>query len=93
MSEENCLIIRSNLESPWQDTEGQSYHYGQTVPRYKRIRDGVRFVMDRRDPTGVVLVGHGVFDVPQDDGRDEKGRRLYRVRFKSFTPFSLNPPP
>lgn len=85
--EEYCLIIRSNPESPWQDAEGQSYHYGQSVPRSKQIHEGVRFIMDRRDSAGVVLVGHGILGIPEDEGLDEKGRKLYRVGFKSFTSF------
>ncbi|MEW6458660.1 MAG: AAA family ATPase [Bacillota bacterium] len=86
-TETYCLIIRSNPTSNWRDAEGQSYQYGQTVPRYKQIQPGVRFVMDRREGNNVVLVGHGVFGAIEDDGVDEKGRRRYRVRFREFTPF------
>ncbi|MFZ5898148.1 MAG: McrB family protein [Bacillota bacterium] len=87
MNDEYCLIIRSNPGSSWDDTEGRSYHYGQTVPRYTRIRDGVRFIMDRRDAAGTVLVGYGAFGSVEDEGTDEQGRRLFRAHFKDFTPF------
>lgn len=94
-SEPYCLIIRSNPNSNWRDTEGQSYQYGQTVPRYTRIHPEVRFVMDRREGGNVVLVGHGVFGTVEDDGVDKKGRRRYRAHFETFTPFPepqpLNP--
>lgn len=82
-----CLIIRSNPDSNWQDAEGQSYQYGQTVPRYTRIQPGVRFVMDRREGGNVVLVGHGEFGTIEDDGVDKNGRRRYRAHFKEFIPF------
>lgn len=90
-----CLIIRSNPESNWQDAEGQSYQYGQTVPRYTRIQPGVRFVMDRREGGNVVLVGYGEFGNIEDDGVDRNGRRRYRAHFNEFIPFRepypLNP--
>lgn len=84
---EYCLIIRSNPDSNWQDAEGQSYQYGQTVPRYTRIQPGVRFVMDRREGGNVVLVGHGEFGTIEDDGVDKNRRRRYRAHFKEFIPF------
>lgn len=87
MSQEYCLIIRSNVTSPYSDEEGKSYHYAQTVPNHKRISEGIRFIIDRRDPAGVVIVGYGSFDNPEYEGVDEKGRKLYRAGFKEYVPF------
>lgn len=87
LSEDYCLIIRSNPDSDWRDTEGRSYQYGQTVPRYTRIQPGIRFVMDRRESNNVVLVGYGRFGTIENDGTDEKGRRRFRAQFETFTPF------
>jgi hypothetical protein len=86
-SKDYCLIIRSNLDSDWQDTEGQSYQYGQTVPRYTRIKPGIRFIMDRREGANVVLVGHGRFGIIGEDGVDQKGHRRFRAQFETFTSF------
>lgn len=87
MSDDYCLIIRSNPTSPYSDVEGQSYHYKQTVANYTRIEEGVRFIMDRRDPDGIVIIGQGLFDAPEPEGQDKKGRKLYRANFKTFSYF------
>ncbi len=65
----NFVLLRSNSDSPWQDDAG-IYHYGRTVPNYKKLRIGTGAVFERKMPSGTHLFGHGRLDqiAEREDG-------------------------
>jgi hypothetical protein len=53
------LLLRSNVDSKWRDEEANSYHYGTNVPNYTKLVAGTEFLLDRRFPEGVRVIGRG----------------------------------
>lgn len=46
------LLIRSNPESSWEDTHGEDYKFGSTVPNHTKVVEGSYVVLDRKGPGG-----------------------------------------
>lgn len=53
------FLIRSNLESQWEDQLGNVYRFGSTVPNHKKLMLGGWVLVDRKLPGGAKIVGYG----------------------------------
>jgi hypothetical protein len=77
------LLLRSNIGSKWQDEDAGSYHYGTTVPNYTKLAPGVEFVLDRKFPEGVRIIGQGrigeVHPVPSTPGAGQHFRATFSM--------------
>ncbi len=84
------LLLRSNVESPWEDEEGRAYHYGSTVANHKVVAAGAHFLVDRRFPEGKKIVGRGrISDVVEDPSEDGSVQH-FRAELQDYQP--LRPP-
>jgi hypothetical protein len=82
-----CLLIRSNVGSDWEDEEGQSYHFGQTVPNYTQVEPGTEFLVDRSFRAGPNrIIAKGQFGDVEETGTGENGREEYRAEYDRYEP-------
>lgn len=72
----NYLLLRSNPGGKWQDQDGVSYHFGETVPNYRRLKPGTRVVVDTRLGSARAVVGTGTIGEVREVGRGDKGREF-----------------
>lgn len=78
------LLLRSNETSAWDDREARSYHFGRTVPNYKKIVPGAMVLVDRKTSAGVSLIGAGeIGTVRAEPGEDDKFVASYRA-YRAF---------
>jgi len=85
-----CLLIRSNVGSDWDDEEGQSYHFGQTVPNYTQVESGAEFLVDRSFSAGPNrIIAKGQFGDVEETSTDKSGRDEYRAEYNRYDPYFL----
>jgi 5-methylcytosine-specific restriction enzyme B len=80
------FLIRSNDETQYQDELGKRYHYTNTVPNYRKLRDGGYAVVDRKTPQGARLLGFGLLDPAAPN--ESQGSTEYDSIFRTWTAFS-----
>ena len=83
------LLMRSNSESPREDSEGKEYHYGNTVPNYRSVVTGTEFLLDRRFPDGKKIIAKGNIGTISEEPGSGSSTRTFRAEFseyRSFTP-------
>jgi MoxR-like ATPase len=83
----NYLIFSFRKDSSWNDEYGVSYHFGTTVPNYKKIQPGSKFILLMKN-TG--FVGYGEIDKVTNEASQDDSTHNFRAFFKSFQP--LDPP-
>ena len=83
------LLLRSTPGARWQDAPGQSYHFGDTVPNYRRVVPGTRVVIDTRLNHGRAIVGTGTIGQLRELARGAKGRE-FEATYSEYEP--LRPP-
>ncbi len=83
------LLLRSTPGARWQDAPGQSYHFGDTVPNYRRVAAGTKVVIDTRLNHGRAIVGSGTIGEIRELPRGVKGRE-FEATYSEYQP--LRPP-
>jgi len=83
------LLLRSSPGARWQDAPGQSYHFGDTVPNYRRVVPGTKVVIDTRLNHGRAIVGTGTIGQIRELQRGIKGRE-FEATYSEYD--SLRPP-
>lgn len=83
------VLIRSNVDSPWKDDEGKSYHYGNNVPNYKSIKPGTHFLMDRRFPDGKKIIARGRIGKVIEEKPDRSSIRATFDKYENLDPPTL----
>jgi MoxR-like ATPase len=89
-SPETCLIVRSNVNSDWQDEDGRSLHYGNTVPNFTAMTPGVRILIDRRFPEGKRIIGTAIVGRITDEPASGNASKTFRASFDDY--YVLKPP-
>jgi MoxR-like ATPase len=84
------LLLRENVESPWKDEPGRSYHYGSNVPNHKKITQGSQFLMDRRFPEGKKIIAKGRIANVVEESVAEGLPHSFRAQYATYEP--LRPP-
>jgi AAA domain (dynein-related subfamily)/EVE domain len=84
------LIVRSNQNSDWQDEEGRSYHYGNTVPNFTTVASGARILIDRRFPEGKKIVASAIVGDVIEGPASGNASKTFRASFNQFQ--TLKPP-
>ena len=83
------LLLRSTPGGRWQDAPGRSYHFGDTVPNYKRVSPGAKVVIDTRLNRGRVVIGTGTIGELKELPPGPKGRE-FDATYSSYE--MLRPP-
>src|SRR5438105_2239413 len=83
------LLLRSTPGARWQDAPGQSYHFGDTVPNYRRVVQGTKVVIDTRLNYGRASIGTGTIGQIRELPRGVKGRE-FEATYSEYQP--LRPP-
>lgn len=67
----NHLILRSNVGSPWNDSDGERYEFGRTVPNWTKVRAGDDVLVERIQDGRHFLIGTGRIGSVEDteDGK------------------------
>ncbi len=79
------FLIRSNTESPYADELGTRYHFTNTVPNSKRLREGAYVVVDRKTDDGPRVIGFGLLGPAK---RTENGDSTqYDANFRTWKSF------
>lgn len=84
------LLLRSQLESDWQDDEGKSYHYGDTVANYKKVTSGAYFLLDRRSSGVKRVLAKGRIETVSEEPASGASNKTFRAAYKNYEP--LKPP-
>jgi hypothetical protein len=86
---ESYLLLRSTPGARWLDAPGQSYHFGDTVPNYRRVTPGARVVIDTRLNHGRAIIGTATIGERKELARGAKGRE-FEATYSDYQP--LQPP-
>ncbi|MBW1782369.1 MAG: EVE domain-containing protein [Deltaproteobacteria bacterium] len=84
---ESYLILSYKRESKWDDDPGKSYSYGSTVPNYKKVSEGSKFLLHEK---GVGFIGHGVIGSIDREQGANGAPEAFRANFESYVP--IDPP-
>ena len=82
------FLLRRNLTSDWDDDES-TYHYGSTVPNYKKLAIGSKVVFDSKSNGETLITGIADVDRIDDPEPNAKPRDLF-ARLSNVANF--NPP-
>lgn len=85
--DESYFLLRMNRQSPWSDEEGHSYHFGKTVPNYKKLLPGGHVIIDSRTDNGVKIIAHGTLN-PAESLSSDGNATEYRAGFSAFMPIA-----
>jgi len=66
------LILNFKEDSTWDDEFGKSYHYGTTVPNYKKVKSDTKFLLFKKN---VGFVGYGEIDTIETEESHPKEKR------------------
>jgi hypothetical protein len=78
----NHLILRSNTDSSWNDTDGESYHFGRTVSNWTKVLPGSEALVERIAGGKHYLIGKATIGAVLPESTDR-----FIARYDSYENF------
>ena len=95
--ETHYLLLRHKIQNQWADDLGKKYHYGTTVPHYKKLKPGTKTVWYDKKQGDYYLWGFGTVSnvraLPMSMGEKISHQtKKFHAYFDNFTQFEEDQP-
>ena len=95
--ETHYLLLRHKIQNQWADDLGKKYHYGTTVPHYKKLKPGTKTVWYDKKQGDYYLWGFGTVSnvkaLPMSMGEKISHQtKKFHAYFDDFTQFEEDQP-
>jgi DNA replication protein DnaC len=86
----SCFILTQNLDSKYDDIEGEQHHYSNNVPNSRKLLEDAKFIIQSKINNENYFVGYGrIKQIEQSEEINEKGKTVthFVAKFSEYGKF------